>query len=51
MEFTIRLEEAKDIEQVREIVRAAFPTRAESLLVDTLRGNGKAIVSLVAVRG
>jgi putative acetyltransferase len=51
MEFMIRPEEAKDIEQVREIVRAAFPTEAESQLVDALRANGKAIISLVAVSG
>jgi putative acetyltransferase len=45
----IRNEEAQDIEQIREIVRAAFPTDAESKLVDALRANGKAIISLVAV--
>ena len=51
MEFTVRPEESTDIEQVREIVRAAFPTEAESKLVDALRANGKAIISLVAVSG
>ncbi len=51
MEIEIRKEEAKDIEQVRGIVCAAFPTDAESKLVDALRTNGKAIISLVAVRG
>lgn len=51
MEIKIRNEEVKDIEQVREILRAAFPTDAESRLVDTLRANGKATISLVAVRG
>ncbi len=50
MEFTIRAEEARDYQQVREIVRAAFPTEAESKLVDALRENGKAIISLVAVQ-
>lgn len=50
MEFTIRTEEEKDHWQVREIVRAAFPTEAESKLVDVLRANGKAIISLVAVK-
>ncbi len=50
MEIKIRDEETKDIEQVREAVRAAFPTAAESILVDALRANGKAIVSLVAGR-
>ena len=51
MDTKIRNEEGKDIEQVREIVRAAFPGDAESRLVDALRANGKAIVSLVAVKG
>ncbi len=49
MEIQIRTEEPRDIEAVREILRATFPTHAESKLVDALRGNGKAIVSLVAV--
>ena len=51
MEIKIRSEEAKDIEQVREVVRAAFPTDVESRLVDALRTNGKAVLSLVAVGG
>jgi putative acetyltransferase len=51
MDFIIRPEEEKDIQQVREIVRTAFPTDAESKLVDALRANGKAIVSLVAISG
>jgi putative acetyltransferase len=51
MNITIRDEQAKDIDQVREIVRAAFPSDAESKLVDSLRANGKAIISLVAVHG
>jgi putative acetyltransferase len=50
MEIKIRKEESIDIEQVREIVRAAFPSDAESKLVDALRSSGKAIVSLVAVQ-
>jgi putative acetyltransferase len=49
MEIKIRNEEAKDIEQVQAIIRAAFPTEAESRLVDALRANGKATISLVAV--
>ena len=49
MDFTVRPEEEGDIEQVREILRLAFPTDAESKLVDALRKNGKAILSLVAV--
>jgi putative acetyltransferase len=49
MEFTIRNEEVDDLEQVRAVLRAAFPSDAESWLVDILRTNGKAIISLVAV--
>lgn len=48
MELIIRNEEAKDIDQVRQILQAAFPTDAESKLVDLLRAHGKAMVSLVA---
>ncbi len=51
MEIEIRNEETKDLEQVREVLCAAFPTNAESRLVDALRANGKAIIALVAVRG
>ncbi len=49
MEYIIRNEEAKDIEQVRTVLQAAFTSDAESRLVDALRANGKAIISLVAV--
>lgn len=48
MDIKIRNEEGKDIEQVRAILRATFPTDAESRLVDALRANGKAVISLVA---
>jgi putative acetyltransferase len=51
MDFEIRNEETKDLDQVRQILNAAFPTDAESKLVDALRTNGKAIISLVAVKG
>ncbi len=51
MEIEIRNEETKDLEQVCEVLCAAFPTNAESKLVDELRANGKAIISLVAVHG
>lgn len=51
MEMKIRNEEIRDIAQVRDILRAAFPTDAESRLVDALRENGKAMISLVAVQG
>ena len=50
MDIKIRNEESKDTEQVRAILTATFPTEAESKLVDALRTNSKAIVSLVAVR-
>ena len=49
MDITIRNEETYDIGQVRAVVQAAFPTEVESKLVDALRANGKAIISLVAV--
>jgi putative acetyltransferase len=49
MTLIIRSEETNDIRQVREIVWTAFPTDAESKLVDALRENGKAVISLVAV--
>ena len=50
MEIRILNEETKHIEQVREIVRAAFPSDAECKLVDALRANNKATISLVAVQ-
>jgi putative acetyltransferase len=50
MDIEIRNEEEKDIDQVMEILRATFPTDAESKLVDALRANRKAIVSLVAAQ-
>lgn len=49
MEYMIREEEARDVEQVRHLLRAAFSTDAESRLVDALRANGRAVISLVAV--
>ncbi|HET9912068.1 MAG TPA: N-acetyltransferase [Anaerolineales bacterium] len=50
MEIEVRNEEAKDFKQVRQILCAAFPSEAESKLVDALRANGKASISLVAVQ-
>jgi hypothetical protein len=44
MDINIRNEESKDIEQVRAILKATFPTGAEGKLVDALRANGKAII-------
>jgi putative acetyltransferase len=49
MDIMIRKEENTDHQWVREVVRAAFPTEEESKLVDVLRENNKAIISLVAV--
>ncbi len=49
MKIHIRNEEPRDIDAVREILRATFPTDAESRLVDALRTNGRVIISLVAV--
>ncbi len=49
MSIEIRNEEAKNVEQVQEILRLAFPTEAESKLVEALRANSKAVISLVAV--
>lgn len=49
MNITIRNEETKDIEQVRQVLRSAFPSDGESKLVDLLRTNGKATISLVAI--
>lgn len=51
MEIKIRNEEVKDMEQVTAILRGAFPTEAESKLVNALRSNGKVIISVVAVDG
>lgn len=48
MKLTIRPESPADIDAVRAVHKAAFPTPAEAGLVDRLRTNGKAEVSLVA---
>jgi putative acetyltransferase len=50
MNITIRHEMPEDFEAVKNILIAAFPTDAESRLVELLRQNGKAILSLVAVQ-
>ena len=50
MEFCIRNEEEKDFVQVRAILQATFPSEAESKLVEALHANGKAVISLVAVK-
>lgn len=48
---TIREERPTDIVAVRAINLAAFPTEAEANLVDAIRGNGNATLSLVATDG
>jgi putative acetyltransferase len=45
---TIRPEQSADIPAVRAVHEAAFATATEANLVEKLRGNGKAAVSLVA---
>jgi predicted N-acetyltransferase YhbS len=35
MDFQIRSEETKDVDQVREVLKAAFPTDAESRLKES----------------
>src|SRR5262245_38064758 len=46
--FLIRPERAGDEAAIRAVHRSAFPADAEARLVDRLRANGKARVSLVA---
>lgn len=45
--MTIRSEQAEDSAAIRQVVAAAFGQPDEANLVDKLRANGKAIVSLV----
>lgn len=45
----IRVETPGDFERIRFMEAEAFPTRAESDLVDQLRGDGDIVFSLVAV--
>jgi putative acetyltransferase len=45
---TIRPEQPEDAAAARRVHVAAFPTAAEADLVDRLRANGKAAISLVA---
>lgn len=47
--FQIRPEEARDVSAIRAVHLEAFPTAAEADLVETLRGDGSAAFSLVAV--
>jgi putative acetyltransferase len=48
---TIHLEQAEDLEAVRQVNQLAFETSAEAQLVDQLRSREKLIVSLVAKIG
>lgn len=45
----IRYEEPADVCEIRKIVEAAFPTPAEARLVEQLRSDGDAVISMVAV--
>ncbi|MEZ5831588.1 MAG: N-acetyltransferase [Dongiaceae bacterium] len=47
--FVIRVEQPGDIPHIRDIVAHAFGQRAEADLVDRLRADGDALISLVAV--
>jgi putative acetyltransferase len=46
----VRLEQPVDLPAIRAVNLAAFPEAAEANLVDELRANGKATLSLVAVQ-
>jgi putative acetyltransferase len=50
MNVAIRLEQPMDLVAIRDVNLAAFPEAAEANLVDELRANGKATLSLVAVQ-
>ncbi|HEY8460115.1 MAG TPA: N-acetyltransferase [Blastocatellia bacterium] len=45
---TVRPEKPEDVPAIRDVIERAFGRAAEADLVDALRGNGKAILSLVA---
>lgn len=45
----IRCEETNDIKAIHKVNASAFPTDAEARLVDILRDDGDAIISLVAI--
>lgn len=45
----IRCEEIKDVSAIRKVNVLAFPTDSEAQLVDNLRADGDAIISLVAI--
>ncbi len=47
----VRSETSEDVAQIVEVLEAAFPSAAESVLVRELRENGRLIISLVSVEG
>lgn len=49
--ITVRPERSSDVDAVRSVVTAAFPTDAEARLVDALRSAGRLTISLVADDG
>lgn len=49
--MTIRREEPNDIAAIHLVNEAAFPSNLEANLVDDLRAEGDAIISLVAIDG
>ena len=51
MNVSVRPEAEGDAASIHRLHAAAFPTDAEARLVDSLRGAGKAVVSLVGVSG
>jgi len=48
-ELTIRPEQPEDVAAIHRVVEQAFGRRAEADLVDAIRSNGRATLSLVAV--
>jgi putative acetyltransferase len=48
MQVMVRREQPADLTMIRDVHRAAFPSEDEARLVDRLRENGKALISLVA---
>lgn len=50
-QMIIRREAHTDLSAVRKIVEAAFPSPAEAKLIEQLRSDGDAVISMVAVDG
>ncbi|MDP6933005.1 MAG: N-acetyltransferase [Myxococcota bacterium] len=51
MNVVVRPEQPGDLAAIRDVNLAGFPGEAEADLVDALRANGKAMLSLVALQG